>query len=379
MKKTIIYRQLFSNRFIIGLLIIGFPLIAFAQTIPFDSPQWDVTAETFETGTYFGKKGVFIKDGGAYLKDAQFLNGIIEFDIAVTGERGFMGVQWRVVDRKNSEEFYIRPHLSGMPDANQYTPIINGSSAWQLYHGERYSAPVNYTFNEWMHIKIVVSGQQAEVYFMDMETPALFIPELKREAATGTLGITAGSGFAPAYFADFSYQSIEKPVLKSKPVAPEIAPDGVVKHWLVSEIVESEWLADTYQLNDNALKHLHWTRLNSEVTGITNLSRVQAYTREKNTVFCKLVIQSEKDQIKQLRFGYSDDVKVYVNGTLTYGGTNRYLSRDYRYLGTIGLFDELYLKLHKGENTILFAVSERFGGWGIIAAFADANNITLSE
>jgi len=37
------------------------------------------------------------------------------------------------------EHFYIRPHQSGNPDANQYTPVFNGVSAWQLYHGALYA------------------------------------------------------------------------------------------------------------------------------------------------------------------------------------------------------------------------------------------------
>ena len=55
-----------------------------------------------------------------------FTNGIIEYDVAFTAKRNFIGVKFRQQDAKNSEEFYIRPHQSGNPDANQYTPIFNG-------------------------------------------------------------------------------------------------------------------------------------------------------------------------------------------------------------------------------------------------------------
>ena len=58
---------------------------------------------------------------------------------------------------------------------------------------------------------------------------------------------------------------------------------------------------------------------------------------------------------------------------------NYYTSRDYRYLGTIGLFDEIYLDLHKGDNSILFAVTENFGGWGIIASMEDWQGLKLSD
>jgi len=67
-----------------------------------------------------------------------------------------MGAIWRMQDEDNYEEFYIRPHLSGMPDANQYNPVYNGVAGWQLYFGKEYSAPVIYHNNTWTHVKIAV-------------------------------------------------------------------------------------------------------------------------------------------------------------------------------------------------------------------------------
>ena len=60
-----------------------------------------------------------------------------------------------------------------------------------------------------------------------------------------------------------------------------------------------------------------------------------------------------------------------------YGGSNLYRSRDYRYLGTIGYFDELYLPLQRGKNELWLAVSEDFGGWGIQAMFEDMAGIEV--
>ena len=50
-------------------------------------------------------------------------------------------------------------------------------------------------------------------------------------------------------------------------------------------------------------------------------------------------------------------------------------SRDYRYLGTIGLFDEVMLPLRDGDNELWLAVSESFGGWGVLARLPDENGI----
>jgi hypothetical protein len=98
------------------------------------------------------------------VQDSQFMDGVIEFYLAFRFERGFMGVVWRAKDFKNYEEFYVRPHQSGNPDANQYTPVFYGVTGWQLYQGEGYASPIRYNFNPWTHFKIIVSGKEAEVY-----------------------------------------------------------------------------------------------------------------------------------------------------------------------------------------------------------------------
>ena len=60
-----------------------------------------------------------------------------------------------------------------------------------------------------------------------------------------------------------------------------------------------------------------------------------------------------------------------------YKGDNGWRTRDYRYLGTIGLFDGIFLNLKKGENTLLMAVSESFGGWLITGKFDNDTGINI--
>jgi hypothetical protein len=56
---------------------------------------------------------------------------------------------------------------------------------------------------------------------------------------------------------------------------------------------------------------------------------------------------------------------------LLFRGDDSYRTRDYRFLGSIGWFDTVYLPLDEGENELLIAVSEDFGGWGVQARLAD--------
>ena len=99
--------------------------------------------------------------------------------------------------------------------------------------------------------------------------------------------------------------------------------------------------------------------------------------RVLNTVLAQATIQSDIDQIKRLNFGYSDRVKVYLNGQLLYSGNKAFRARDYRFLGTIGFLNNLFLPLKKGDNNLVIAVSETFGGWGLQAKFSDIDSISL--
>jgi hypothetical protein len=286
-----------------------------------------------------------------------------------------MGAIWRVQDRNNFEEFYVRPHQSGNPDANQYEPVFNGVSAWQLYHGDGYGAPVRYVNNQWNRVRILVSDMSAEVYINDLEQPALFVNELRRLKKAGKVGLSVGD-FAPAYFSNFSFASA-RPTLKGKAKPPAAITPGTVMEWMVSNAFDAKMLGGKYELTPADAQPLKWTKLNSENTGLANLAMVQGVTDQANTVFARLRIQSETDQTKTLRFGFSDSVKVYFNNRLVFGGNDTYRTRDYRFLGTIGFFDELYLPLKRGENEVLFAVTEDFGGWGLMARFDDIGGIRL--
>jgi hypothetical protein len=351
---------------------------AHAQVVPFDSDRWEIEAKESKFVDHLGRKALYLKGGLAAVRGSQFTDGVIEFDMAFTEERGFMGAAWRIQDFENYEEFYVRPHQSGNPDANQYQPVFNGVAAWQLYYGEGYGAPVKYDFNQWVHVRIAVSGRNAEIYIKDMTAPALFVSELKREVKQGRVGLSAGN-FAPGYYSNFSFTPMNNVQLKGKPKAAAPAHAGTVTSWMVSGLLAGKSLEGKYRLTAEDKDKLSWKRLDSESTGICNLARLQGVTEDRDTVFARLVIQSDREQVKKIRFGFSDAVKVYFNDRLLYGGSDIYQSRDYRFLGTTGLFDELYLPLKQGDNELWMAVTENFGGWGIRAAFDDMSGIRIKS
>jgi hypothetical protein len=124
-------------------------------------------------------------------------------------------------------------------------------------------------------------------------------------------------------------------------------------------------------------KKLTWTIQNSEATGTINLSRFGHVTPAANTMVASVVIESESDQIKLLSFGFSDFVTVYLNDKALFTGRDNFMSRDYRFLGTIGYFDTLILPFKKGTNELWFVVSENFGGWGVKAKLESMEKIEL--
>lgn len=116
-----------------------------------------------------------------------------------------------------------------------------------------------------------------------------------------------------------------------------------------------------YRLPTALKKELNWQTLSTEETGLVNLSSGPAWTQEKNTSFVRVVLISDQSQIKKLQFAFSDRVKVYLNNVIIYGGHDKFPSQDYRYLGIVGFFNELYLSLQPGRNELWIAVSEDFG------------------
>lgn len=373
MIRCLAHRLLPTCRLAAVLLASILPATASMTEVPLDSDRWHVEAEESRIEQHLGRTSLYLENGQAWVEDSQFTDGVVEFDIAFTGERGFMGVMWRMQDAGNYEEFYVRPHMSGNADANQYTPAFDGLTSWQLYHGPGYGAPVEYRYDVWNTIRVVVSGDQAEVYVNDMERPALFIPDQKRVIQSGRVGLNAF--FAPAHFSAFRYQSGNPPAFKGTAPEQPVAPEGAVMTWEVSDAFEWKMLSGEIGLPEDVMKARSWKRLNAEPSGMANIGQVNSRGKELTAALARITITSDKERTVRVRFGYSDLVRVYLNGRALYAGDNHYRSRDYRYLGTIGFFDEVFLPLREGENQLCFAVAEAFGGWGIQATLEKTEGI----
>lgn len=345
------------------------------STIPLDTVHWNINAKAYVLENYKGKDAIYIQQGIATLKDTTFINGTIEFDVFLTERQSFPGVRFRIADNNNMESFFLRPHLSGKPDANQAAPVINGLTAWQLYFGPQYSFPYEYNFDDWTHVKIVINDRKGQVYLDYAEKPHLSW-DLVHTPVEGMIGI--GGSFAPVHYADFKINKHDTGMEEFKVIEREALED-IIQEWEISDKFEENALSDLSKL-PSVIKSRVWDKkIQVEENTAANISRqfLLYDGTTKNTVFAKLIIHSDKDQTKLFEFGYSDRAVAILNGKPIYKGTNKWRSRDYRYLGTIGLFDAVYLNLKKGDNTLLFAISEDFGGWLITGRFEDEAGLKI--
>jgi hypothetical protein len=357
------------------------------DVIPFDANKWNLIGsvemveylgqQAVELGTL--KEGDFNSYGAVVLKDTEFHNGIIEFDISFDEKQMYTGVHFRLSEENDScESFYMRPHVSGTPDANSYIPVYHDIQSWQLYYGDGFSSNAEYSHSQWNHVKIVVNDDVADIYINNMDVPENTV-SLKHDNKTGSIELYTLNFGGITRFANFSVVQTEKQDIQGIPSEETPAEAGSVLNWAVSDAFEEKELSGKTNIKGE-FSDLNYTNLESDFTGITNLAKVQGIKEGKDTVFAKIVIQSDSSQIKKMDFGFANKVKVYLNGNILFEGDDNFQSRDEIFLGTMGLYDSVYLHLENGKNEILLAVTEHNlfkGGWGAQARFEDMRNISL--
>jgi hypothetical protein len=329
------------------------------SSAPFDPEHWDLSRA--KVADHLGRPAL---TGTAFLKDAALENGVIEVDIATTEmSRSYPGLLFRVQDESNYERVYVRPHRSPFyDDALQYAPMFNGVDSWQLYHGPGRTAALDIPSGRWNHLRILVSGDQARVFWNGALEPALVIDHLARGVSAGTIGLS-GPADGTAFFSNLSYEVDDHLALPA--VAPREPVCGVIKNWALSTPF-SLLSADFTRYPDGAfLSGLEWQSVTADGSGLVDVSLYHPRrNRAGDCILARTILRADADTRLRLGFGYSDAITVYLNGRPLYTGNSAYRSRDGSFLGIVGWFDNLFLPLKKGENELLIQVGESSGGWG---------------
>ncbi|HSQ30787.1 MAG TPA: hypothetical protein VLN49_13105 [Gemmatimonadaceae bacterium] len=347
---------------------------AAAQLQPFDTATWDIHGAESRIEPYRGRSALLLRNGTAWLKGSRFENGTIEFDVAFANGLAFPGIAFRAASRGDYELLYMRAQLSGTPHATQYTPVLHGLYGWQIYTGPAYEAAPQWTYDRWMHVKLMVTGTRAELY-VDSDTAVQVIPRLRGAAGAGEIGFVVVPG--SARFANVVVRQGSTPHLTAtSPAVGDSAPATIVRTWRVSAPFAESSLDGATELT--AVPGGGWSTSSVEERGIANLARLVPFDSSHNTVVAAVTLDATRAATVRMRFGFSDRVRVFLNGRLLYAGNDGFGTRDADFLGTVGLFDELALPLRRGRNELWFAVSETFGGWAITADLPDRRAIRIS-
>jgi hypothetical protein len=348
--------------------------------IPLDAAHWELGGDAkFET--FLGRPALRMCNAEVVAKDVQFLDGTLEFDVAVSTRRNFPMVGLRRQGEGEYEEFYFRTHKSELPDAIQYVPSYQGVGGWQLYHGPGFTAKALYPRDQWFPIRIVLSGTKAAVFVGDVAEPQLVVERLRREAKAG--GLEFSDSCPPGSVPKGEHvAAISNVVLRpgyvpydfSKSTMHENPPaTGVVSAWEISEPFVPE-KGPVRALPENTLRG-RWQKVEAEPSGLVVLEKSVTLPRdvERPAVLARVVIESPSARVRRFDFGFSDEVTVFLNGQPLFSGDAHYSHDNPRQEGLIGFWQgTLYLPLKKGRNELVLSLAEVFGGWGVMGRLEES-------
>ncbi|WP_127589216.1 hypothetical protein [Paenibacillus koleovorans] len=262
----------------------------------------------------------------------------------------FVGLVCGAVDENNFDLVYVSGNNVLEYPSLQYDPIMNGSSTWQIYHGPLYQALVPVPHEEWVKLALHVQPGSIAIYVGESSSPALVIAKPKHRHTNGRqIGVW---GTASGYLRHLTVKEAASVEYAVEPAlqAPYCG-QSVVTEWLVSKQPE-----------------YNPVRTAVEANGTLNLNAL--FTSEQGaTVMAACSFElGEEVESPWISFGFSDKLRLWVNGELLYEGSWRWLSPGDINDGRIRP-DTVRLPLYwrKGLNTIRAEVTseEVHFGWGL--------------
>jgi hypothetical protein len=352
--------------------------------IPADSARWDLEGRA-KVAEDAGRKCLLLDGGAAVVKSFVMRDAVIDTDVTTTRTRGFLGIQFRIdPNGDNAEWVYLRAHKSGLPDALQYTPIINKEATWQLYNGPGFTGLLDIPMDQWFHVRLAVAGARARLYVKNMDKPALVIDDLKSGLQKGQVALFVLRG--ATCFSNFKIQPMPAvPFVRHLPTTPA----GALTKWKLSPSYDALARNLERPLGRAESGAIRWQDVEAEAPGLVIINRyrkapgiVATFEKDFSTrlrpqrgmkvVYATTTIDSDRDQVKKLNLGYSDEVSVFLNGQILFRGRSAQAFRDSTFLGIVNVEDDaVYLPLKKGKNELTLAVSEIGGGWGFICRLGD--------
>jgi hypothetical protein len=359
-----------------------------ARVLSFADAGWTLAGHNTTITREDGRDVLHLETGTAFRTDISMRDGTIDLDVRVTDRRSFVYLHFRMQSEDEHEEIYLRPHKSNLPDALQYAPVWQGESAWQLHHGPGGTAATALPPGVWTHVRLIVEGRRAALFVGDMATPALLIPALAREPQAGFVGL---GGFLPANvpgtgaiaeFADVVVHpgpsAFDFASAIAKAAEPPAMSDALlVREWSVSKAMATTPLATVPTLPASAMPE---QIVSSAPDGLVELHRdVTLPGTPLASAVARITVTAERAGLYAMDLGFSDVATVFVNGRPIFTRDDSYSFDRPRREGLIG-FDQarVYLALNAGPNQIAILISDRFGGWGVMARFPSPDGVRVS-
>lgn len=354
-----------------------------SESFPADSPRWQLGPNAKVTD-YLGRRCLALEDEKATLKDFEITDGVIDVDMAGIEVRGFYNISFRTQANGEGELVYLRAHKTGMEDAQQYTPMFLGTGPWQIYNGPGFTAAVNIPREAWFHVRLEITGAEAKLYVSNMTAPSLVINDLKSGIRKG------GVGFYGVHISNVEIRRM--PPAKWERHEPAM-PAATITKWSLSPSMDALQRDLERPLSMSEAASMRWQDVVAEPPGFVVINRYRKAPDIRATffndfsrrlepqkgmqvVYARATILSDRDQVKKLNVGYSDDVSLFLNNRILYRGRSAQRFRDPGFLGIVNAEnDAVYVALKKGRNELVLAVSELTGGWGFICRFDDMTGI----
>jgi hypothetical protein len=166
-------------------------------------------------------------------------------------------------------------------------------------------------------------------------------------------------------------------------------PTGTLTKWKLSPAYDALARNLERPLTASESSAMNWQDVEAESPGFVTINRYRDSPHPRVTfandfskrldpqpgmkvVYARTTIDSDREQVKKLNLGYSDDVSVFLNGKILYRGRSAQNFRDPAFLGIMNPEnDAVYLPLKKGSNELMLAVSELGGGWGFVCRLVE--------
>jgi hypothetical protein len=217
-----------------------------------------------------------------------------------------------------------------------------------------------------------------------MKEPALVMDDLKSGVQKGALALHVLTG--ATYFSNFEFR--ETPAASWQRHLPAM-PAGTLTKWSLSPSYDALARDLERPLSAAESAAIQWQDVEAEAPGFVVLYRYREAPHIRVTfatdfskrldpqpgtkvLYARTTIDSERDEVRKLYVGYSDEVSVFLNGRILYRGRSAQNFRDPGFLGIVNAEnDAVYLPLKKGRNELVLAVSELGGGWGFVCRWAE--------